>query len=190
MCVSFASCAGHAADDSNRAAIASYLNNHPSDSRSLILYLKIRISVPLKQVREPFPTMRPSTNALWATVALVVSGISTVSAQSLEEVLSKQANLTTFRELVKVREENNNSWLHAQISNAPASAGPGPRHVSLARCMHNKQLTIGPRCLGELAMWTPYLVEPHSILSVIVTDDFRCRTTQTSSRSCPNPASR
>ncbi|KAK1623586.1 fasciclin domain-containing protein [Colletotrichum phormii] len=45
--------------------------------------------------------MRPSTNALWATVALVVSGIPTVAPQSLEEVLSKQANLTTFRELVK-----------------------------------------------------------------------------------------
>ncbi|OHE98149.1 fasciclin domain-containing protein [Colletotrichum orchidophilum] len=45
--------------------------------------------------------MRLFTNALWATVGLAVSGISAVAAQGLEEVLSKQANLTTFRGLVK-----------------------------------------------------------------------------------------
>ncbi|WYZ42599.1 hypothetical protein EsH8_VI_000298 [Colletotrichum jinshuiense] len=42
-----------------------------------------------------------STRALWAVAASMALGASAVAAQSLEEVLAKQANLTTFRGLVK-----------------------------------------------------------------------------------------
>ncbi|OLN97171.1 Fasciclin-like arabinogalactan protein-like protein 4 [Colletotrichum chlorophyti] len=42
--------------------------------------------------------MRPSTRAFWAAAVSTILG---VSAQTLEEVLEKQANLTTFRGLVK-----------------------------------------------------------------------------------------
>ncbi|TQN66952.1 Fasciclin-like arabinogalactan protein [Colletotrichum shisoi] len=49
--------------------------------------------------------MRPSTRAFLSAVASVVLlGASTVAAQGLEEVLGKQANLTTFRRLVKEHE--------------------------------------------------------------------------------------
>ncbi|GKT63217.1 fasciclin domain-containing protein [Colletotrichum tofieldiae] len=45
--------------------------------------------------------MRPSTRTILAAVASAVVGASVVAAQGLDEVLGKQANLTTFRGLVK-----------------------------------------------------------------------------------------
>ncbi|KAK1985038.1 fasciclin domain-containing protein [Colletotrichum cereale] len=45
--------------------------------------------------------MRPSARAFWAAAASAVLGASLAVAQGLEEVLGKQANLTTFRGLVK-----------------------------------------------------------------------------------------
>ncbi|KAJ0158206.1 Fasciclin-like arabinogalactan protein [Colletotrichum tanaceti] len=49
--------------------------------------------------------MRPSTRAFLSAVASVVLlSASTVAAQGLDEVLGKQANLTTFRRLVKEHE--------------------------------------------------------------------------------------
>ncbi|KAL0936192.1 beta-ig-h3 fasciclin [Colletotrichum truncatum] len=45
--------------------------------------------------------IRRSSCALWASSLSLVFGVSAVAAQKLEEVLEKQANLTTFRRLVK-----------------------------------------------------------------------------------------
>ncbi|KAF9871420.1 beta-ig-h3 fasciclin [Colletotrichum karsti] len=45
--------------------------------------------------------IRPTSCACWASTLSVILGASTVAAQKLEDVLAKQANLTTFRDLVK-----------------------------------------------------------------------------------------
>ncbi|KAJ0348250.1 hypothetical protein COL154_011938 [Colletotrichum chrysophilum] len=49
--------------------------------------------------------IRPSSWALWATTLSVTLGASAVAGQKLEDVLAKQANLTTFRDLVKGNSE-------------------------------------------------------------------------------------
>lgn len=57
--------------------------------------------------------IRPPSWALWATTLSVMLGASAVAGQKLEDVLAKQANLTTFRDLVKVRREHSQRALRA-----------------------------------------------------------------------------
>lgn len=69
--------------------------------------------------------IRPPSWVLWATTLSVMLGASAVAGQKLEDVLAKQANLTTFRDLVKVRrkQESTASGLSEPAASSPASAG-------------------------------------------------------------------
>ncbi|GKT40395.1 fasciclin-like arabinogalactan protein [Colletotrichum spaethianum] len=58
--------------------------------------------------------MRPSRRAFLAAAASAVLGASVVVAQGLEEVLGKQANLTTFRGLVKILAPSDSAYLKGQ----------------------------------------------------------------------------
>ncbi|OHW96219.1 fasciclin domain-containing protein [Colletotrichum incanum] len=58
--------------------------------------------------------MRPSTRTFLAAAASAVVGASVVAAQGLEEVLGKQANLTTFRGLVKILAPSDSAYLKGQ----------------------------------------------------------------------------
>ncbi|GJC83137.1 fasciclin-like arabinogalactan protein ARB_02922 [Colletotrichum liriopes] len=58
--------------------------------------------------------MRPSTRTFLAAVASAVVGASVVAAQGLDEVLGKQANLTTFRGLVKILAPSDSAYLKGQ----------------------------------------------------------------------------